>query len=283
MLRRMRRIASFTCRPELRRHRVALRGWRGAPFRIAVLSDFHVAAPWVSLAALARIVRQTNALAPDLVVLAGDFLAEARLPGRRAGAEEIAAVLSGLAAPAGVFAILGNHDWLDCPLALSTNFTRCSVIEAFAGGPIRLLQNAAEAVEIGGQRLWLVGLDSQRPLPRRPWLGGRHEPERAFAAVPPGAPAILLAHEPSYFNLGDARAGLQISGHTHGGQLNLFGWRPLLKRYPDMPFSHGLLRDGARALVVSAGLGYSGVPLRIGQAPEMSLIEVVAEGAGQGD
>jgi len=275
------RIITLRCRPGIRRHRLGLRRWRGPAFTIAVLSDLHVAAPWTSLAAIARVVRQVNALQPEMVVLAGDFLAEPRIPGRRAAAEEIAAVLAPLQADAGVFAVLGNHDWADCPLAPQTGWRYNSVIAAFRNTPIRLLRNRARPVAIGTEQLWVVGLDSQRPPPEARRPGGLHDPERAFAPVPPEAPAILLAHEPGYFARGDTRAGLQISGHTHGGQLNLFGWRPLLRKYPEMRFAHGLLRSGSRMLVVSAGLGFSGVPLRIGQPPEITLIEILPEAGAE--
>ncbi len=262
--------------PELRGFQVGLQNWRGPGFNIVVLSDLHVVAPWSSLRHMARIVETVNAMSPDLVILAGDYLGERKIPGRLASAPEIAAVLAELRAGLGVFAILGNHDWKDCAQAKANGYESCAMMDALAGTPVTLLQNQARAIEIGGHPLWLVGLDSQRPVPTDPGRG-LHRPDTAFAPVPEGAAAILLAHEPAYFGRGDTRAGLQISGHTHGGQLNLFGWRPLVALRSDARFAHGLIEDGPRRLVISSGLGFSGVPLRIGQPPEITRIDIAPE------
>ena len=272
-----RRVFTVRSIPEVKVHAVSLPRWRGPGFRIAVLSDLHVVAPWSSLRDMARVVRTVNGISPDLIVLAGDYLSEAKIPGRRASASEIAAVLSELRADFGVLAVLGNHDWQDCELARSDGYRTCSIMGAFAGTPIRLLRNEAVDLTIGGQQLWLVGFDSQRPVPTDP-RRGLHRPETAFEKVPAGAPAILLAHEPVYFAQGDERAGLQISGHTHGGQLNLFGWRPLVGLNSDPRYTHGLIEEGGRSMVISSGLGFSGVPLRIGQPPEITLIDIAPAG-----
>ncbi len=245
---------------------------------ILVLADLHVAAPWTTLGHVADVVRQINDLSPDMIVLGGDYLVGKVIPGTHANAAEIVEVLDQLSAPLGVFAIMGNHDWIDCTLAQQSRFERSSVVEAFAQTSMNMMQNASAKVELGGHPLWVVGLDSQRPT-HRDWSKGLHRPEQGFADVPEGAPAILLAHEPDYFEIGDTRAGLQISGHTHGGQLNLFGWRPLTPSQYGSKYAYGHIRDGNRDLVVSGGLGFSGLPMRIGQAPEITMIRVQAEKA----
>ena len=260
-------------RHEVVEFEVDLRHWRGPELTIAVLSDLHVVAPWTSLRDVERFVEDTNAMAPDIVVLAGDYLTGKSMPGRVANASEIAAVLDALRARHGVIAILGNHDWFDCELAESSDFQRSSVVEAFERSSISLLRNGSAKLSPGGHDLWLVGFDSQRPV-RIDWNRGLHRPEEAYAGVPEGVATILLAHEPEYFGRGDGRAGLQISGHTHGGQLNLFGWRPLVRLHSDMGYAYGHYRDGDRSLIVSGGLGFSGGPRRIGQAPEITVVRV---------
>ena len=240
---------------------------------IAVLSDFHVVAPWTRLSDLVAIVSQTNDLAPDMIVLAGDFLADRSIPGRAATAVEIVQALSGLRAQEGVYAVLGNHDWMDCPLARKTGYQRSSMVEALDQSPIRLLRNEAISLAPQGHELWLAGFDSQRPLPTD-WTRGLHDPDKTFAAVPPGAPCILLAHEPGYFSKGDSRAAIQISGHTHGGQLNLFGWRPMVRVHLEGTYTHGEYEQDGRKLIISSGIGFSGVPMRIGQPPELTLIDI---------
>ena len=250
----------------------AVGGLGAGPLLIAVLSDLHVGSIWTTTRDLERYVGQVRALGPDLILLAGDFLMPEPLPGRGATAAEIAGALAGLDAPLGVYACLGNHDWRDCPLAQATEYARNSLAEALPEAGIRLLVN--EATPVAGTDLWLVGFDSQRGHPVGRIPAPRHDPEAAFADVPDGAEVILMAHEPDYFAERDDRAALQVSGHTHGGQMNLFGWRPLTPSRYGSRYAWGHHRDGNRHLVVSGGVGYSGVPLRIAQPPELTLIRI---------
>lgn len=256
--------------PRIVRHVITDPRWTLPDLTIAVLADLHVCRPWTPLAAIARIVAATNALRPDLILIPGDFIADRNLPAQAVPAFEIVATLIPLAAPLGVAAVLGNHDWWDCRLARETAFARNSVAEALAGSAIRLLSNRAVRLDHGGG-FWLAGMDSQRAL-RRLRHPGLHDPAAAFAEVPAGAPTILMAHEPDYFAEGDPRAFLQISGHTHGGQVNLGGWRPLTPSRFRSRYGWGHVREGGRHLIVSGGIGYSGIPLRVFQPPEITLV-----------
>ena len=259
-------------RPRLVRHDIADPRWTLPDLSIAVLADLHVCRPWTPLPAIVRIVAATNALRPDLILIAGDFIADRNLPALSVPAAEIVAALAPLDAPLGVAAVMGNHDWWDCRLSRGTDFARNSVAEALEASPIRLLSNAAVRLD-HGTGFWLVGMDSQCAL-RRLGHPGLHDPARAFADVPEGAPAILMAHEPDYFAEGDARAFLQISGHTHGGQVNLAGWRPLTPSAYRSRYGWGHVREDGRHLIVSGGIGYSGIPLRVFQPPEITLVSL---------
>lgn len=254
-------------------YEIELARWKGRDISIAVLADLHVAAPWTSLQEIERIVETVNATRPDLIVLAGDYLAGDALPGRREPAAAIVNVLAGLSAPFGTFAILGNHDWQDCPLALQSGNERNSVVDAFTPSGITLLRNDSAVVHLDEEPLWLVGFDSQIAEPNN-WASGLHRPDIAFQGVPNDVATILLAHEPDYFAIGDTRADLQISGHTHGGQMNLLGWRPMTPSQHRGRYAYGHIRDGERQLVVSGGIGFSGLPMRIGQAPEITFIKI---------
>lgn len=269
-------VAMFS-RPRLVRHKVMTNRWFLRPLSIAIVSDLHVCAPWVSLDGLTHIVGLTNALQPDLILLPGDFIASRALPGRREGMPAIARVLAGLRAPLGVFAVMGNHDWRDCDLARSSGFKNSSVANGLADVGIAMLSNRAERLQTADGAFWLVGLDSQRPFPGRS-KRVFHDPEKAYAAVNADEAAILMAHEPDYFDHGDNRAFLQISGHTHGGQMNLARWRPLTPSLYGSKYAWGHIRDGDRHLVVSGGIGYSGVPLRLFQPPEITLVTISAGG-----
>lgn len=259
-------------RPQIVRHEVVEPRWALPDLTIAVLADLHVCRPWTPLRAIARIVAATNALRPDLILIPGDFIADRNLPALSVPAAEIVAALAPLEAPLGVAAVLGNHDWWDCRLSRRTGFARNSVAEALEASAIRLLPNTAVRLDHGAG-FWLVGMDSQRAL-RRLGHPGLHDPASAFAGVPAGAPAILMAHEPDYFAAGDARALLQVSGHTHGGQVNLAGWRPLTPSAYRSRYGWGHIREGGRHLVVSGGIGYSGIPLRVFQPPEITLVSL---------
>lgn len=268
-----RRLVSFRSKPIVVSYDINLGQWRGPDLTIVVLADLHVVAPWTSLRDVARVVDTINGMQPDMIVLGGDYLAGKVLPGRCEPAEAIVEVLSDLHAPLGVMAILGNHDWHDCVLAQNSGLTQSSVVNAFARTHMNLMQNDAVRLEHGGHGIWTVGFDSQRPV-EHDWKSGFHRPEEAFEAVNNSEPVILLAHEPDYFAAGDTRADLQISGHTHGGQLNLFGWRPMTPSQFGSRYAYGHHKDGDRQLVVSGGLGFSGIPMRIGQAPEITTIRI---------
>ncbi|MCB2114993.1 MAG: metallophosphoesterase [Rhodobacteraceae bacterium] len=257
-------------RPRLVRHEIRDPRWTLPDLRIALLSDLHVCQPWTPVTALDRIVAATNALGADMILLPGDFIADRNLPARSVPAARIVRALAPLSAPLGVAAVMGNHDWWDCRLSQETQFRRNSVVEAFEGSAIALLSN--RSIRIGhGAGFWLVGLDSQRALRRR-GHPGLHDPDTAFAGVTDDAPAILMAHEPDYFAAADPRAFLQISGHTHGGQINLGGWRPLTPSSHGCRYGWGHVEEGGRHLIVSGGIGYSGIPLRLFQAPEITLV-----------
>lgn len=269
-------VLRFRARPVVVEHQISTPRWQGPELRVLALSDFHVASPYASLARLRHTVGLANQLAPDLIIIAGDFLADRALMGRWADAEDIVAALSPLTAPLGVFAVLGNHDWADCKLARKTGMTRNSIDEAMTGGPIRLLRNQAQELLHGGQRFWIVGFDSQRPKPRD-WSRGMHDPDAAFAPVPTEDFTILAAHEPDYFALSDPRADVQVSGHTHAGQVNLFGWRPIVPSQFGARFAHGHVQDRDRHLIVSGGLGFSGLPIRVAAPPEITLVHIAPQ------
>ncbi len=266
-------VLSIFPRPRVVRHHVSHSDWQGEALTIAILSDIHAARPWLGAARLRRIVAQVNGLGADLILLPGDFIADRKLPARALPADEIADCLRPLTAPLGVYAVLGNHDWFDCAMARANRFTDCAMIGALDRAGLPLLRNGAVRLDHRGSAFWLVGMDSQRPIQGRPRLG-YHRPDQAFADVPPGAPAILMAHEPDYFADGDARAFLQISGHTHGGQVNLLGWRPVVPSLYGTRYVWGHVREGGRHLIVSGGVGCSGLPLRLLQPPEVTLVTV---------
>ncbi|KMO40950.1 metallophosphoesterase [Methylobacterium tarhaniae] len=250
----------------------------GLTLRIAVLTDIHACDPWMSVARIAGIVEATNALQADLVVLVGDFVAGQRYVTRYVPAAEWAPVLGRLTAPLGVYAVLGNHDWWEDKTAQKRGAGPTIAGTALTENGIRVLSNEAVPLATRAGPVWLAGLEDQLallPVRRRTGRGriGLHDLPATLAAVPDGAPMILLAHEPDIFAEVPARVALTLSGHTHGGQVRLFGWSPVVpSRYPGR-YAYGHVRE-AGDLVISGGLGLSIAPIRFGVPPEIVVVEL---------
>lgn len=253
----------------LRVQRWAVRpaGWLAAPLRIALISDFHLGAPTMPLDRLRQVVRRTNATGPDLILLGGDYAPAAwpvTAPVAMAAAAE---VLAGLAAPLGRFAVLGNHDWKRQPPDPAAN-TYGAALRA-AGIPV--LSNDALRL----RDFWLLGLEDQRVFGSKlRGYTGLDDLPGTLTAVTDDAPVLLLAHEPDIFPSVPPRVALTLSGHTHGGQGVLFGRTPLVPSHYGSRFAYGHIHEAGRDLVVSGGLGCSGIQLRLGRVPEVTVIEV---------
>ena len=220
---------------------------------ILFVSDIH-AGPFLSRGALAGALDRLATLRADLVIHGGD-LATSNLSEIEIHAEALAR----LRAPLGVFAVLGNHDHYTRDLAgLEAFYERCG---------IRLLRNDAAAVSRGGSVVALAGIDD--------WNIGRPDLGRAMrvaSEVAPGAPVILASHNPdALFEAARGGVALVLAGHTHGGQVRIPG-RPVLVRMSRYRLDEGHFTAGATHLVVSRGLGVSGLPLRVYCPPEALAI-----------
>ncbi|MFV0299914.1 MAG: metallophosphoesterase [Paracoccus sp. (in: a-proteobacteria)] len=267
---------AFFIEPALRlrvkRHRIVRDDWTTPPLRIAVISDLHVGEPFVSLKRVQRIVARTNALKPDLIVLLGDYAAGHRFITRPVLIAELAPVLAGLSAPQGVFAILGNHDWWDDRSAQRRGGGPNLYATALEANGIRVLSNAAIRLD----EIWLAGLEDQLAIlgDTRGLIGLDDLPGTLSQIADDGAPAILLAHEPDIFPQVPDRIALTLSGHTHGGQVRLLGWSPVVPSRFGNRYAYGHVREQGRDLVVSGGIGCSIAPVRFGVTPEITVIEM---------
>jgi uncharacterized protein len=243
--------------PVVREARVGLAGWpAGAPpVRAVLISDIHVAGPDMPPERLARIVERINGLNPDIVLIAGDFVSDKRSSTRHYAQAEAAAPLAGLRPRLGTFAVMGNHDhWRN----------GAEAHRALAAAGVRLLDNQA----VAAGPLALGGLDDP--------FTGRDRPAATVAAMRrlPGA-RVLLSHSPDPFPDLPRDVGLMLAGHTHCGQARLpfVGAVMTLSRYGQR-YACGLVREQGRTLIVTAGLGTSGLPLRLGAAPDLWLIRI---------
>lgn len=242
--------------------------WRGPRLRAAILADLHAGPPTMTVERVRKIVAQTNALRPDIVLLLGDYGSTARrVTWKPYAPAEVAPALGELRAPLGVHAVAGNHDWWDDAEAMARTGGTPEWLRALAAVGVRTYQN--DAAPLAGGAFWLAGLDSQWAFRAR---GGADDLRRTLRRVPDGAPTILLAHEPDVFADGSPRVALQVSGHTHGGQVRLAGWSPWIPSRHGDRYVHGHVVEEGRHLVVSAGLGMSGLPIRLGSPPEIAVV-----------
>jgi len=220
------------------------------PYRIVQLSDLHLG-PTLGEGFLSDVIARTNALAPDCVVITGDLVdSDTGVLG------PVVARLADLRAKDGVFFVTGNHEYysgVDAWLAFLRKLG------------VRVLRN--ERVAVGP--IDLAGVDDWSAA----HFGNGHGADipRALADRDPTRPVVLLAHQPQAVVEAEANGvDLQLSGHTHGGQI--FPWGYAVKLVT--PYVAGLYRHRSAALYVSRGTGYWGPPMRVGAPAEITHLEL---------
>jgi uncharacterized protein len=221
-------------------------------FRILQLSDIHHSL-FVPQEQVAAVVELSNRLKPDLIALTGDFVTYSR-----SSIGPVAEILGGLRARSGVVAVLGNHDF---------RVGADAVEGALRRQRIQVLRNRHRSVQRRGSILYLAGVDD---------YGYGADLGRAMYGIPGDAPTILLAHNPRLVTAAACRGvSLVLSGHTHGGQVNLPLLGTVYGRSPEqMRFKMGWDRLGGTQIYVSRGIGTIVLPLRWRCPAEMPLLEL---------
>ncbi|MBE2199866.1 MAG: metallophosphoesterase [Anaerolinea sp.] len=226
-----------------------------AGFTLVVMSDFHLHPRYTQIDLVQRAVAVANQLQPDLIALPGDFIVSCLQV-----MAELAPVLGQLRSRYGVYGVLGNHD-----VRHGSRLIRDVLGEA----GIWVLVNEGALLTHRGMHLYVAGVDS----------GGRGRPDlnRALAAAPPGVPVILLAHEPDLADCfaQDGRVMLQLSGHTHGGQVRLPLLGPLVLPKHGRSYHTGLYRIRQMWLYTTRGIGVNGLPFRFLCPPEITHLTLV--------
>ena len=228
--------------------------------KVALLADIHHGR-YVGLDYVREVVARANTLRADFFTLAGDFGNE-----WSRNAEELPPCLAELArldSPLGSFAVPGNHDW-----GHEGRIYRQSIA---AVPKLHDLTNRAIRLSLGGEHLWLAGVDDHKR--------GRPDQAAALRGIPDGAAVVLLSHNPDFAEEHpDPRVGLVLSGHTHGGQVRFpctnAPWAPT--RYGPK-YLRGLVQGPASRVFVSCGLGLAGAPVRFNVPPEICLLTLVPE------
>ncbi len=274
----LRRFARWAVEPSLRfdvvRHAVRSPRWAGAPLRIAVISDLHAQVPVMGLDRIARIVARANALGADIMLLPGDVSFGLRRMPRRPHPEEVVEILARLEAPLGRFAVLGNHDWREDLAALRDQPPLPRIGRALEDAGIPVLENRARRIERPGGAFWLAGMGTARVFGEGRLDPGTADLDETLARIEGDEPAILMMHEPDPFPDVPDRIALSLCGHTHGGQITLFGRALVVPSRFGTRYAYGHIREGGRDLVVSGGLGCSSIPVRLGRMPEITVVDL---------
>jgi predicted MPP superfamily phosphohydrolase len=222
-----------------------------AGLRIGFLTDAHVG-PFFAAANLDCAVSLLLSGEPDLVLLGGDYISESPRY-----AEPAAAVLGRLrAAPRGCLAVLGNHD-------ISNDGAK--VTAALEAVGIRVLRNEAVPVETPAGTLWIAGIDET--------ILAHADIAKSFAPIPAGAAVVTLWHEPD--TAADAAAHgafMQLSGHSHGGQIRLPGIGPLVLPPGGRAYPAGRYRVGPLTLYTARGAGVYRPAVRLNCPPEVTIV-----------
>ena len=221
--------------------------------RVVQISDIHhglfLPQEW-----LAEAVQQTNRLHADIVVLTGDFVTYSR-----ANIEPAAEILGRLRARYGVLAVLGNHDF---------RVGADAVTMALRQQRIEVLRNQHITIQFGGASLHVAGVDD---------YGYGADVRRAVRGIPRDAATVLLAHNPRIISLASRHGvSLVLSGHTHGGQVNLPLLGTVYGRSPErLRYKIGWDRLGTTQIYVSRGIGTIVLPWRLRCPAEITHLELL--------
>lgn len=222
-------------------------------YRVVQIGDLHLE-DWTKPRRLNRIVDRVNDQRADLIAITGDFLSYSVDPGvpRR-----LAEALGRLEARDGVLAVTGNHDYIT-----DVDTVRRCTREA----GITELRNAVRTIERGGAALHFAGVDDV--------MEGMSRLDLVLKELPENGAAVLLAHEPDFADVSAAtgRFDLQLSGHSHGGQVRMPLWGPIFLPPFSQRYSSGLYEVGSMLQYTNRGLGFVDARLRFLCRPEITVL-----------
>lgn len=241
--------------------------------RVVTIADIHTGSNYAPPERIRYVVEQTNAQNPDVIVLLGDYVSEAKWDREarnkpegtdrtelKVPVETIAESLKGFKAKHGVFAIIGNHDWYHNEQKIHRT------LEEIAG--ITVLNNEIAEIDVYGETLRIWGIEDL-------WRN-RQVPVAAYDALIDKKNIIAITHNPDSLLSSPAGISIMFSGHTHGGQLNwpIFGPKAV---FNDPRFMDGHTVVDGKHVYVSSGVGTSVIPFRFRVPPEINVITLNAE------
>lgn len=228
-------------------------------YRVVQIGDIHLE-DWTKPRRIKRIVDLVNEQRADLIAITGDFMSYSVDPGvpRR-----LAEALDGLEARDGVLAVMGNHDYLT-----DVETVRRCLREA----GVKELRNQVHTVHREDARLHFAGVDDV--------MEGRSRLDLVLEELPDDGAAVLLAHEPDFADISSAtgRFDLQLSGHSHGGQVRMPFWGPVFLPPFSQRYSTGLYEVGDMLQYTNRGIGFVDARLRFLCRPEVTVLTLKAGG-----
>lgn len=224
--------------------------------RLLQISDIHLG-PFLSESTLVRMIDACNGLRADVGFMTGDLISTEGDP-----VDACIQQIARLKATSGIWGCLGNHE----------EFSNCTdyVTQEAGRRGIRFLRSESQSLAFGSQKINLVGVDYQSK--RHPYLTSTKH------LLEPNQLNLLLSHNPDVFPVAQKQGfDLTLSGHTHGGQINV----EILHQNMNVarfftPYTKGLYTEQSSSLYVTAGLGTIGMPIRLGSPPEITLIRLCA-------
>jgi len=231
--------------------------------RVAQISDIHMGG-WMNPARLQQAVDLIISQKPDLLLITGDFLLGHHFSeAAKQALVDLAKVLTPLAELVPSFAVLGNHDYWTSSDAIRKMLASCRITD---------LTNSVFTLTREGKNLCLCGVDDV-------WRGRVHLNE-VIAQLADDSAAILLAHEPDYADTSAAtgKFDLQISGHTHGGQVVLPFFGPPILPYLGQKYPSGLYKIKDMFQYTNRGVGMNTVAIRFNCPPEITIFELKSIG-----
>lgn len=236
-----------------------------AGLRIVQLSDMHHG-PWIPIEHVRTIVETANGLAPDVILLTGDYVHRSA-----AYITPVVNALAKLRATIGIVGVLGNHDWWEHGPHTQHEFARVGIPLIDNGR--RFITPERKLVERATEGLCLAGVgDLYTDVQLY---------DAALGGVPLDMPRLLLSHNPDVaedpaLRLLGHRVDLMLSGHTHGGQIYIPGLgTPVVPSEFGQKYASGLVQGPACPVFISRGLGHTILPIRIGVRPEMAVIKLI--------
>ena len=228
--------------------------------KVVLTSDWHFTKRplWrvMTIERAREIVNKINAAEPDIIILAGDFIADRDYKPEIADTaeEEIAIILGELKAKYGVYATLGNHDWWFNGYAFTSALQKHNII---------VLEN--NAIKVNGLNLWLSGIGDS--------LTGHAQANLAVKNIPLNAPSLIAMHDPGALKLLSSNwqnnNALFLAGHTHGGQVYLpYYGAPVVPGMAPRDWAYGWVKYNNHNMYVTSGLGVGILPVRLNMRPE---------------